>query len=45
MTITDLPQILAAHGKWLRDEEGGRRADLCTHGIHFFLTRAEAEKW
>ncbi len=30
MTITanDLPQILAAHGKWLRDEEGGRRAVL-----------------
>ena len=30
MTITanDLPQILAAHGEWLRNEEGGRRAVL-----------------
>ena len=30
MTVTanDLPQILADHGKWLRDEDGGRHADL-----------------
>ena len=29
MDNTNLQEIIESHGKWLRGEEGGRRADLC----------------
>jgi hypothetical protein len=28
ITIQDIPEILASHAKWLKGEEGGKRADL-----------------
>ncbi len=28
VTASDVPQILSDHGKWVRNEEGGRGADL-----------------
>lgn len=47
----DLKTILDLHRKWLFGEAGGSGADAwdedrwntCGHGIHFYITRLEAE--